>query len=104
MSNLTAFESWIANGTTFNGTAALDGTGLSGTAGTPLIAGMLGFAIILIIIWKYKPTLDLSIISIITILEILALGLGFPEWIKWLVILVGGGFFGMGLIKLKKGG
>lgn len=103
MSNLTSMENWIVNGTSFNGTAG-DATGLGGFAGTPLIAGVIGFAIIIFIIYKYKPTLDLSLISIITLLEIMIVGFGFPDWFKWLFVIAGGGIFGFGLIKMKKGG
>lgn len=102
MSNLTTMEDWIANGTTFNGTVS-DSAGFSGMAGTPVIMGILAVSVVFLIIWKEKPTFDVSILAIITMLEIVT-GVFLPEYLYWIFILIGGGFLGMGLIKMKKGG
>lgn len=104
MSNLTAFENWVGNGTEFNNTAA-DVHGLGGMAGTPVIMGVIALAVVAFIIIKQKPTFDLSMLMIITMLEIVAAAYaGDFEWLRWSFILVGGGFLGFGLIKMKKGG
>lgn len=102
MSNLTAFETWIGNGTSFNNTVA-DSQGLHGLTGTPLIMGIFALAIVVGIIAKTKPTMDLSLLLIITMMEIIA-GVYLPDWIKWFFIIIGGCFLGFGLIKMKKGG
>ena len=100
MSNLTAVEDWIANGTQFNGTAS-PAAGVGGTFGTPLIMGIVLFAIVFFAGWKAGIPIDLMIIGSVAILEILA-GVFLEDWILSLFIIGGGGMFGLGLLKLVR--
>ncbi len=94
------FTNVITNGTGFNGTAP-PVTGLGGTFGSPEILGIVGILIMIIIGMKMKVSIDLIVMSVLTMISILA-GAFLPDWIFWIFILFGGGIFGLGLIKVIK--
>lgn len=105
VSYLQNFTNVIATGTSFNGTAA-PVAGIAGTFGDPMILGIAGIAIMLIIVWKMKVTPDLMIVFTITMLAIVTNSLVgtalLPSWIYWFFIMGGLVVFGLGLIKVIK--
>lgn len=96
---------FITNGGTINGTAT-PVTGVVGTFGDPIILGLAGVIIMIIIGAKFKVSPDLLVLSIVTMLSIVTNSLIgsalLPEWIYWLFILGGGAVLGLGLIKFLK--
>lgn len=100
MSALTNFTNIIGSGGSFNGTSSPVG-GITGSFGNPAFLGLAAIIIMLIIGMKLKVSIDLIILSIITMIQIIA-GVYFPEWIFWIFIIGGGGIFGLGLLKVLK--
>ncbi|MEM3063162.1 MAG: hypothetical protein QW303_06445 [Nitrososphaerota archaeon] len=106
MSNLTSFINVTTMGTSFNGTASPVG-GITGSFGNPIILGIAGILIMLIIGVKMRVSFDLIALSCLTMIAILGspttVGSGIlPDWIFWLFILGGGIILGLGLNKVIK--
>lgn len=95
----------ITNGGSFNGTSS-PVAGVAGTFGDPLILGIAGILIMLIIGWKMKVTPDLMIVSTVSMLAVVS-DASFsanllPQWIFWLWVFGGAAIFSLGLIKVIK--
>lgn len=105
MSNLTAFVNGTMGGIPFNGTAP-PVAGIGGTFGDPLILGIAGIVIIIIIGIKMKVSPDLLVVSTVTMAAIVtdsSVGSALlPSWIYWLFVMGGLVVFGLGLIKVIK--
>lgn len=108
MSNLTDFVNTIGNGTNFNGTSP-PVAGAVGTFGDPIILGAVGILLVLIICIVRKASLDLTIVSCLSMVIIASsttisnAGANLlSDWIFWLFILGGGIIFGLGMIKVIK--
>jgi len=108
MSNLTSFVNVIANGTSFNGTAS-PVSGITGVFGNPIILGIAGILLILIIGIVRKASPDLIIVSCLSMIIIASsttistVGSNLlADWVFWLFILGGGIIFALGLLRIIK--